>query len=180
VVTLTSKDSHRIQFPGGSDPIVVLHGTRTVTVETGVAVFSLVGTNAHDWTRDSLSFPIGIPCAPADFVSGIASASPTSFWTPYSLAPAGSNLGPDIEPVVVQPVPDAPLGVGRVFIPPLGAAVDSALVSYSASAGQPVLQLALAVFGTSTELMRVSYTAFVVTGRGEVVFGSGTGTITEH
>jgi hypothetical protein len=101
VITLTSKDSHRIEFPDGSDPIVVLRGTRTATVETGVAVFSFVGTNAHDWTCDLLAFPGGVPCAPAEFVSGIAAASPTSFWKPYSLAPAGSTVGPDIEPVVV-------------------------------------------------------------------------------
>lgn len=179
MITLTSKQSQQIEFPGGSNPIIAFGGTRTVTVETGVAVFSFVGTHAHDWTRDSLSFPVGAPCAQTQFVSGIAASNPASFWTPYSLAPAGSSVGEDVEPVAVQPVPNEPVAVGLVFIPPLGFAVDSATVSYSVSAGQPVLELALAVFGTSTALMRVSYTAFIVTVINEVIISGGGTTTTK-
>lgn len=95
MITLTSKESQQIEFPGGAPSLPVL-GSLTVTVETGVAVFSFVGAIAHDWTRDILSFPVGGPSTAAEFVSGIASAAPASFWTPYSLAPAGSTLGRDV------------------------------------------------------------------------------------
>ncbi len=96
MITLTSKESQQIEFPGGAPSLPVL-GALTVTVETGVAVFAFVGTHAHDWTRDTLSFPVGGPCTAGEFVSGIASAAPASFWTPYSLTPAGSSVGPDVE-----------------------------------------------------------------------------------
>jgi hypothetical protein len=54
------------------------------TVETGVAVFSLLGTNPHDWTRDTLAFPVGTAGPRAEYVIGVASAAPTSFWTPMN------------------------------------------------------------------------------------------------
>jgi hypothetical protein len=165
MITLTSKESSQIKIPGPLPSVPIL-GPETVTIETGVAVFAFVGTIAHDWTRDTLTFPVGAPGTSSEFVSGIAAASPCSFWTPYSLAPAGSTAGPDVEPVVVQSIPNTPLGGGLVFIPPLGFAVDSATISYSAAAGQPVLQLALAVFGVSTALLRVSYSAFIVNRQG--------------
>jgi hypothetical protein len=174
VITLTSKESQQIEFPGGAPSLPVL-GALTVTVETGVAVFAFVGTHAHDWTRDTLSFPVGGPCTAGEFVSGIASAAPASFWTPYSLTPAGSSVGPDVELVVVQPIAGTSAGGGLVFIPPLGFAVDAAAVSYSAAAGSGVLQLSLAVFGTSTSLMRVSYTAFIVQRSGGVIVGGEAG-----
>jgi hypothetical protein len=85
MVTLISKESHQIKFPGGtirgpsSHPFPV-----TVTVETGVAVFKLVGTNPHDWTRDTLVFPVGAAGPASDFISRIASAAPASFWTPMN------------------------------------------------------------------------------------------------
>lgn len=169
MITLTSKESSQIRLPGPAPALPIL-GTESVIVETGVAVFALVGTHLHDWTRDSLAFAVGVPCAQNEFVRGIASASPASFWTPYALAPQGSTVGPDVEPVIVQSIPNTPLGTALVFIPPLGFAVDSASVSYSSADRQPVLQLALAVFGTSTALLRVSYTAFIIERQGvEVV-----------
>ncbi len=173
MITLTSRESAQItiQGPTTASPIV---GTETVIIETGVAVFTLTGTIAHDWTRDSLSFPVAVPCTAGEFGGGIAVASPASFWTPYALAPQGSTAGPDVEPVIVQPIPNTQLGGALVFIPPLGFAVDAASVAYSSAAGQPILTLALAVFGTSTALLRVSYTAYVINRRGTVVVGGGT------
>jgi hypothetical protein len=87
MVTLISRESHQVKFPGGTikgrsplQPSIAL----TVTVETGVAVFALLGTNPHDWTRDTLAVPVGAAGPAADFISGIASAAPTSFWTPMN------------------------------------------------------------------------------------------------
>lgn len=170
MITLTSKQSSHIQMPG-LPPASPIFGPETVTVETGVAVFALVGTITHDWTRDTLTFPIGVPCGPAEYVGGVAAASPASFWTPYAFG--DGTAGPDVEPVIVQQIPNSPLGGGLVFFPPLGFAVDSAHVSYGSPFGRAVLQLALAVFGTSTALLRVSYTAHIVTRRGAVIAGGG-------
>jgi hypothetical protein len=64
MVTLVSRESHQIKFPGGAverrPPLAPISST-TVTVETGVVVFTLPGTNPHDWTRDTLAFPVGNP-----------------------------------------------------------------------------------------------------------------------
>jgi hypothetical protein len=169
MITLTSKESAHITVPGPAPASPIL-GTETVLIETGVAVFALTGTIAHDWTRDTLTFPVGVPCPPGAFVRGIAAASPASFWTPYAFP--GSTAGPDVEPVLVQQIPNTQLGGALVFLPPLGFAVDAASVAYSSAAGQPTLTLALAVFGVSTALLRVSYTAYVVTRQGAVVAGS--------
>lgn len=57
-----------------------LDETLTITVETGVVIFLLSGAVAHDWTRDTVTFPAGQNTS--GFVRGIASASTTSFWTP--------------------------------------------------------------------------------------------------
>jgi hypothetical protein len=168
MVTLISRESKQIQFPGGKEhelipPIDVL---LTITVETGVAVFAMTGSNPNDWTRDTLSFPVGVPCKPAEFSSGIATAAPTSALarkdpvdtitiTTIFEGPGGS----------LQPQPQAiPIAVPQ----PHGVAVDSASVSYSVQAGQPVLQLALAVFGVNTDLQGVSYTAYIVNAFGRV------------
>jgi hypothetical protein len=184
MITLISKQSQQIQFPGNPSPRPNILPAHTVTVETGVAVFTLLGTNPHDWTRDTLSFPVGAPCPPAEFASGIASASPASFWTPLD----NEVHGPTIfdAPVQVAGVTDdghrvSASGAAHIIIPfeavppPFGCAVDSASVAYSSQAGQPVIQLALAVFGNCTALLRVSYTAYIVNNHGGIVIGPGGG-----
>jgi hypothetical protein len=168
MVTLVSKSSSQISFPGSSISVSAIHPTLTVTVESGVAVFTLFGTNAHDWTRDTLSFPVGVPCSAVNYRSGIASASPTSFWTPLS-AETVSTESVEVDVGGYDSAGDSfsASGGGNVTVPnvpALGCAVDSASVEYSISAGQPILLLALAVFGTCTAMLRVSYTAHVVTG----------------
>lgn len=169
MITLTSKQSDQIKFPGSQATASPLLPTLTVTVETGVAIFTLVGTNPHDWTRDTLSFPIGAPCTAAEFASGIACASPASFWGPTHIelvAPGGPifGTGPGGQQVQIPP---------ELVPQPYGCAVDSALVSYSVQAGQPVLQLALAVFGTSTALLRAAYTAYIVNTHGGIASSGG-------
>jgi hypothetical protein len=136
----------------------------TVTVETGVVVFTLLGTNPHDWTRDTLVFPVGAAGPAADFISGIASAAPASFWTPMN------NVATADETVVVQgtdgdnlPIQSSGI-VGVLVPPPVGFAIDSAEVAYSQEAGQPVLTLALAVFGNCAAMLRASYTAYIING----------------
>lgn len=189
MVTLTSKTSAQIKFPGtpSTGVGVELHGSQTVTVETGVAVFALTGTNPHDWTRDTLTFPVGAPCTAADYVSGIAAASPTSFWTP--MKNIDSSGGGD-EPVNLSVSGSTSSGdsvggsaSGSIFVPgslippPIGVAIDSATVSYSAQAGQPVITMALAVFGNNCAMLRASYSAFIVTTSGGIVVGGGGGTL---
>jgi len=86
MVTLISRESHQ-KFSGGTiegRPPLHPSATLTVTVETGVAVFTLLGTNPYDWTRDTLAFPVGAAGLAPDFVSGIASAAPTSVRTPMN------------------------------------------------------------------------------------------------
>jgi hypothetical protein len=176
MVTLTAKESSKISFPGGTRGGIAIQPVLTVTVETGVAVFNLVGTHEHDWTRDTLSFPVGAPCAAAEFVSGIAAASPCSFWTPMNNL-TSSGGGTSEIPVNVSGTTSGGDSVssfgsisvsfpGSVIPPPIGFAVDSASVSYSAQAGQPVIELALAVFGNNIALVRVSYTAYIVSSKG--------------
>ena len=58
MVTLISKESQQIQLPGGT-----LHNRRvptplTITVETGVAVFTLLGTNPMTGLATPWSFPV--------------------------------------------------------------------------------------------------------------------------
>jgi hypothetical protein len=150
----------------------------TVTVETGVVVFTLLGTNPHDWTRDTLSFPVG-PAAPeAAFVSGVAAASPTSFLTPMKNVPivdagdetvfvSGSDSNNDqfsgsgVVQLPAFPVP-----------PPVGFAIDSAEISHGQT-GQATLTLAPAVFGNCAAMLRASYTAYIITrpGTGVTVGG---------
>jgi hypothetical protein len=183
MITLTSKQSHQIKFPGSKETVSHILPVLTVTVETGVAVFTLIGTNPHDWTRDTLSFPVGAPCAAAEFASGIASACPVSFWTPLNkedntgeisfTAPVTVNGSTD-DGHSVTAFGDVHISIpGSAVPPPLGLAVDSALVSYSAQAGQPILQMALAVFGTCTAFLRVSYTAYIVNSHGGIVVTGG-------
>ncbi|HWB51808.1 MAG TPA: hypothetical protein VG651_22060 [Stellaceae bacterium] len=182
-VTLTSKESHQISFPGGTlhpHPPVLPPANLTVTVETGVVVFTLLGTNPHDWTRDTLSFPVG-PAAPeAEFVNGVAAAAPTSFWTPMNnVATAGGGN----ETVFVSGFDsnnDQFSGSGVVQLPPVlvpppvGFAIDSAEISHGQT-GRPALTLALAVFGNCAAMLRASYTAYIITrpGIGVVVGNSG-------
>jgi hypothetical protein len=59
--------------------------------------------------------------------------------------------------------------------PPFGLAVDSATVAHSTQAGQPVLQLALAVFGRCTAFLRVSYTAHLIINSVQIVADPGGG-----
>ncbi len=186
MVTLISRESHQITFPGGATagrPPLHPPTTLTVTVETGVAVFTLLGTNPHDWTRDTLAFPVGATGPAADFVSGIASAAPTSFWTPMNnVATAGG--GSQTFPVTVfgNDNNNSPLSLsGQVTVgfpgfqvpPPVGFAIDSAAIAYSQQAGQPVLTLALAVFGNCAAMLRASYTAYIINRSGGVVVSPG-------
>jgi hypothetical protein len=173
MVSLTSKSSSQIKFPGNPS-ISRLEGAQTVTVETGVAVFALTGTHAHDWTRDTLVFPVGAPCTVTEFAGGIAAASPTSYWTPMNnlqVVGGGTEPGGDDS----AGLPTTIYLPGSVVPPPIGVAIDSATVSYSAQEGQPIITMALAVFGNNCALLRASYTAFVVNTRGGVIVAGGIG-----
>jgi hypothetical protein len=129
-------------------------------------VFTLLGTIPHDWTRDTLVFPVGAAGPAEDFMSGIASAAPTSFWTPMN------NVATADETVGVQGIDNngqliqSSGSVGVLVPPPVGFAIDSAEVAYSQEAGQPVLTLALAVFGNCAAMLRASYTAYIINGPG--------------
>ena len=187
-VTLTSKESHQISFPGGTQHTLPVEPpiNLTVMVETGVVVFTLLGTNPHDWTRDTLSFPVGTTGPAAGFASGIAAAAPTSFWTPMNNAQtegggneqvpvflSGSTSGGDSVSVGGSIEVGLP---GSIVPPPVGFAIDSAEIAYSAQAGQPVLTLALAVFGNCAAMLRASYTAHLITRSGGIVVGPPTNT----
>jgi hypothetical protein len=185
-IPLISKQAKQIQFHADNTPVTPLHPALNVTIETGVAVFTFLGTNPNDWTRDTLSFPVGVPGAAAEFTSGMASAGVASFWTPLKSEPHSPEVTYSA-PVSVGGSTDDGHSVtasGSVEIsipsvalpPPLGCAVDSASVSYSAQAGQPVLEVALAVFGVCTAFLRVSYTAFIVNSHGAVVVTGGAAT----
>jgi hypothetical protein len=182
MVTVTSKSSKQIQFPGGLRRVGPLEETLTVTVETGVVIFQLSGTNAHDWTRDTVTFPVGQNTS--GFVSGIASASATSFWTPLKNV-SGSNDGS--ETIFVQGSTGSGDSVsasgqvsfpGSLIPPPIGVAIDSSTITHSGAA-QPQLTLALAVFGDNTDMLRAEYTAFIVTAQSNIVAGGGTTTTVE-
>ncbi len=181
MVTVTSRSSKQIQFPGGSRHIGPLQETLTVTVETGVVVFQLSGTIAHDWTRDTVTFPVGP--ATSGFVSGIASASTTSFWTPLKNV-SGTSGGS--ETVFVSGSTgngDSVTASGQVSFPgsflppPIGVAIDSATITHSGTA-QAQLTLALAVFGNNTDMLRAEYTAYIVTAQSNVVVSGGSTTTT--
>ncbi len=176
MVTVTSKSSKQIQFPGGSRHVGPLEETLTVTVETGVVIFLLSGTIAHDWTRDTVTFPVGQNTS--GFVSGIASASTTSFWTPLKNV---SGIDGGSETVFVQGSTgsgDSVSASGQVSFPgsfappPIGVAIDSSTITHSGT-GQPQLTLALAVFGNNTDMLRAEYTAFIVTAQSNVVVSTG-------
>ena len=180
MITLSSKTSSQIKFPGGGK-ITPVHGPLTITIETGVAIFALTGTNPHDWTRDTLSFPVGSPCPPGDFLSGMAVGSPASFWTPMNNV-ASTGDSSYSAPVSVSGTDGSGNGIslsgwaqitipGSPIPPPIGVAVDSATVFYSPQAGQPVIQLALAVFGNCIAMLRANYTAYIVTTTGGIVVG---------
>lgn len=180
MITLTSKSSSLIQFPGGmSAGPIALRKTLTVYIETGVAVFDLPGTNPHDWTRDTLTFPVG-PTFPAgsNFVSGMALGDPASFWTPLKNI---QSAGGGVETITV---PDGNGGVSVESIdippslvpPPIGYAVDSATVTASPGSSQAQITLALAVFGNNADMQRCSYTAYIVTGEGGIVVDPPIGT----
>jgi hypothetical protein len=151
MVALISKETHQIKFPGGSvladRPPLQHEVSTTVTVETGVAVFTLLGTNPHDWTRDTLVFPVGAAGPSTESVSGIASAAPTSFWTPMNnLETTGGgteNFTVNVSGSDSSGGPVSASGGGVVNIPsipippPIGFAIDSAEVTFSEQAGQP-------------------------------------------
>jgi hypothetical protein len=171
MVTLISKNSSLIQFPGGTSPgPVVIRKTLTIYIETGVAVFDLEGTNPHDWTRDTLTFPVGPTfAAGSSFVSGMALGNPASFWTPLrnvQSIPGSSETFPITDgsgntSVISFQIP------GSSIPPPIGYAVDSATVHSGTSQAQ--ITLALAVFGNNAAMQRCSYTAYIVTGEGGIV-----------
>jgi hypothetical protein len=171
MITLISKTSSLIQFPGGSQVIGRLPRTLTVTIETGVAVFNLVGTNPHDWTRDTLSFPVGNSIPRGDFVSGMALGHPASFWTPLENIQV---VGGGSETVSVQG-DDGSGGwtnvqlPGSLVPPPIGYAVDSAVVTLTTGASHAQITLALAVFGNNAAMQRCGYTAYIVTAVSEII-----------
>ena len=138
MLTLISKNSSFINFPDGSHVVGRIPRKFTIIVETGVAVFNLVGTNPHDWTRDTLAFPVGWPIPTGSFVYGMALGHPASFWTP------GSNTGP------------------------IGYAVDSAAVTFTPGSSQAELTLQLAVFGNNAAMQRCGYTAYILISESEL------------
>ncbi|MGA3186301.1 MAG: hypothetical protein ABSF22_04260 [Bryobacteraceae bacterium] len=166
MISLTSKQSAQISFIATPRETVTITPPLTMIIESGVAVFSFAGTHANDWTRDTLAFPVGEPCTEALFLSGIAAASPASFWMPLEKGVSTSTSEVNVE-VSGADSAGNPVTLGgsvqiqQVFPPPIGCAVDSATVAYSAADGQPVLTLALAVFGETSFLIRVSYTAHI-------------------
>ena len=180
-VTLISKESQQISFPGGTRRIRPVLPTvdLTVTIETGVVVFTFLGTNPHDWTRDTLTFPVGVAGPIEDFDNGIAAAAPTSFWTPMNNVQTAQG-GTELVPIFlggssssgdsVEVSGEIDIGLpGSLIPPPVGFAIDSAEVAYSDLDGQPVLTLALAVFGNCAAMLRASYTAYLVTRSGGLV-----------
>jgi len=177
-VSIISRESQQITIPGGTQQTspVLPPVVTTITVETGVVVFTFLGTIAHDWTRDTVAFPVGPAIPTADFVNGIAAATTTSFWTPMNNAPV-EGKGTEQIPVGLSGGDSAGNSVtvsgeidvslpGFIAPPPVGFAIDSAQVAAPASFGQPVLTLALAVFGNCAAMLRASYTAYLVTNSG--------------
>jgi hypothetical protein len=197
VISLISKQSSLIDFPVTSKlTSVVLSRPTEIIIESGVAVISFQGQHPTDWTRDSLSFPVGKATPQAHFLSGIASGSPASIWTdPPQLT---IQLFQNFEPVTLSVVAQGSNSAGPVIstgnatgnvpglatvttgnIPAIGCAVDAATVAYSTQAGRPVATFALAVFGVFTFLLRVAYTVHIVLGEPGIVVGGG-GVVTEE
>ncbi len=175
MVTLISKSSSQIQFPGGSTSggPIVLQRTLTIHIETGVAIFDLEGTNPHDWTRDTLTFPVGPTFAAGSFVGGMALGHPASFWTP--LKNVQTTGGGDETVSVTDSSGDTGWGdveiPGSLVPPPIGYAVDSASLTVPHGGTQAQITLALAVFGNNAAMQRCGYTAYIITGVGEIVVG---------
>lgn len=192
MISLISKQSGKIDFPITSRTVSQFQSRpNEVIIESGVAVISFGGQNPTDWTRDTLSFPVGKAVPQQNFLSGIATGGPASIWTsapPINVAIL-QNPDPITAPVEVEGSNSAGVVVstGNVSltvpgfvtaavgnIPDFGCAVDSATVAYSSQAGQPIVTFALAVFGKSTFLLRVAYTVHIVLGEpGIVVVGGG-------
>ena len=174
MVALISKSSSLIHFPGGTTASLLKGEQKTLTIyiETGVAVFDLEGTNPHDWTRDTLTFPVG-PTFPAgsSFVNGMALGNPASFWTPLKNVQTTGGGGETIS--VTDSSGDTGLGEvelpGSLVPPPIGYAVDSATVTVTPGDSQAQITLALAVFGNNAAMQRCSYTAYIITGEGGIV-----------
>jgi hypothetical protein len=173
MVTLISKSSSLIQFPGGmSSGPVTLRKTLTIHIETGVAVFDLEGTNPHDWTRDTLTFPVGPTfAAGSNFVSGMALGNPASFWTPLKNIQSTPTTTETFSITDSSGNPSAiSVQIPGSLIPPnVGYAVDSATVTVPHGGSQAQITLALAVFGNNAAMQRCSYSAYVVTGEGGIV-----------
>ncbi len=183
MISLISKQSNQIKIVT-AQRTTALAGPFDLLIETGVAAISFGGSNPHDWTRDTLSFPVGEKINAHQFVSGIASAGPASFWANPPLLSLGvgigdlSGSGTDSQgnSIFIE-VGQAVTGVGlEGNVVGLGCAVDSATVAYSGPSGQPVLNLALAVFGQSTFLQRVSYWVFLYINENSTLAGGGPGT----
>lgn len=173
MVTLTSKNSSQIQFPGGmSAGPIPLRKTLTIHIETGVAVFDLEGTNPHDWTRDTLTFPVGPTfSAGSSFVSGMALGNPASFWTPLKNVQSAGG-GSESFPVTDSNGNSSSITIDfpdSLIPPPIGYAVDSATVTAHPGNSQAQITLALAVFGNNAAMQRCSYTAYIVTGAGGII-----------
>lgn len=171
MVPLQSKQSKQISFaiPHGTFGLVI---QKSIIVESGVAIISFAGQNPQDWTWDTLSFPVGEPCSETSFLSGIAAASPASFWSPMGTADGTASAvilpvgfaGQDSRGNYLSVNGEAKIVGPSCVAPPIGCAVDSATVSYSLELSQPVATLGLAIFGTSITLLRVSYTVHIVMG----------------
>lgn len=191
MISLISKQSSMIDLPVTSKlTSVVVSRPTEIIIESGVAVISFQGQNPTDWTRDTLSFPVGKATPQAHFLSGIASGGPASIWTdpPQLTIQLFQNQEPVTLSVVAQgsnsagPVISTGNATGTVLglatvttgkIPSMGCAVDAATVAYSTEAGRPVVTFALAVFGVFTFLLRVAYTVHIVLGDPGIVAGGG-------
>jgi hypothetical protein len=186
MITLTAQQSAEITF-GASTHHVGLTTLKSIIMESGLVAFSFAGQLPNDWTRDTLSFPVGQPCAESQFISGIVSASPASFQTAFSnqQSPALQNTFFEYDGSASIDLKNAQLyinGTAMLEFPasgggPSGCAVESASVAYSAALGRPLATLALAVFGSLTTFLGVSYAANIAMGENLAVGTIGGGTI---
>jgi hypothetical protein len=184
MVSLTSKQSSLIAFKATPIETITIDPPLTMVIETGVAVINFGGTNPNDWTRDTLAFPVGEPCAANLYLSGIAAASPCSFYMPLAKDTSTGNYQASVSVSGADSSGNVLFLSGTADVvetvsPPIGCAVDSAIVTYSAAQGQPLLTLAVAVFGQASFLVRISYTAYVAMAehRTIVVGGAGGSTV---
>ena len=168
MVSLIAKASSQLVLSGGNAATPLQSGDQFL-VETGVAQFVFSGVHANDWTRDTLVIPIGQAGATLDLLAGIASAAPASWQAPPGYVGSGPP-SQEMLPVSVTGEVDKEFVTltGSLAIqlpgpplptPPLGVAVDAASVAWSAAAKQPIVTLALAVFGREITLLRAAYTA---------------------